>query len=175
MYHDNTFGTPEEDAFRRDFTVNALFYDIATRSIIDYVGGLQDVRDRLIRCIGNPDERFGGTRFACCERWHSPHGWTFRSIRRYRSIGRNHGELAPKRPPRLLEELYKVLRAGSAERTFRALLDTELLAAVAPEAPGGSRRRSGVRWPPSTPIVKRHKTTPETLTNAVLLGTLLIP
>ena len=38
--HDNTFGTPEEDAFRRDFTINALFYDIATFSIIDYVGGL---------------------------------------------------------------------------------------------------------------------------------------
>ena len=40
---DNTFGTPEEDAFRRDFTVNALFYDIATYSIIDYVGGLRDL------------------------------------------------------------------------------------------------------------------------------------
>ena len=41
--HDNTFGTPEEDAFRRDFTINALFYDISTFSIIDYVGGLQDI------------------------------------------------------------------------------------------------------------------------------------
>ena len=40
---DNTFGTPEEDAFRRDFTVNALFYDIATFSVIDYVGGLEDL------------------------------------------------------------------------------------------------------------------------------------
>ena len=48
--HDNTFGTPEEDAFRRDFTINALFYDIATYSIIDYVGGLQDLKDGLIRC-----------------------------------------------------------------------------------------------------------------------------
>ena len=56
--HDNTFGTPEEDAFRRDFTINALFYDIATFSIIDYVGGLQDLKDGLIRCIGDPNERF---------------------------------------------------------------------------------------------------------------------
>src|SRR5688572_27483630 len=39
IHHDNAFGTPEEDAFRRDFTINALFYDIATFSIIDYVGG----------------------------------------------------------------------------------------------------------------------------------------
>src|SRR4051812_46946699 len=44
LHRDNTFGTPEEDAFRRDFTVNALFYDIGTFSIIDYVGGLEDLR-----------------------------------------------------------------------------------------------------------------------------------
>ena len=56
--HDNTFGTPEEDAFRRDFTINALFYDIATFSIIDYVGGLDDLRDGVIRSIGDPAQRF---------------------------------------------------------------------------------------------------------------------
>src|SRR4051794_6459432 len=58
IYRDNTYGTPEEDAFRRDFTVNALFYDIGTFSIIDYVGGLEDLNSRLIRCIGDPDVRF---------------------------------------------------------------------------------------------------------------------
>ena len=58
QHHDNTFGTPEEDAFRRDFTINALFYDIGTFSIIDYVGGLQDLKDGLIRSIGDPNERF---------------------------------------------------------------------------------------------------------------------
>ena len=58
IHRDNTFGTPEEDAFRRDFTVNALFYDIGTFSILDYVGGLQDLEARLIRCIGEPGERF---------------------------------------------------------------------------------------------------------------------
>jgi poly(A) polymerase len=55
---DNTFGTPEEDAFRRDFTVNALAYDIATYSIIDYVGGLADLEQRVIRSIGDPKVRF---------------------------------------------------------------------------------------------------------------------
>src|SRR5262245_42106922 len=58
LHHDNTFGTPEEDAFRRDFTINALFYDIGTFSVIDYVGGLDDLRDSIIRCIGDPMVRF---------------------------------------------------------------------------------------------------------------------
>jgi hypothetical protein len=55
---DNTFGTPEEDAFRRDFTVNALFYDIATFSVIDWVRGIEDLIDRVIRTIGDPGVRF---------------------------------------------------------------------------------------------------------------------
>src|SRR5919199_2897577 len=58
IHRDNTFGTPEEDAFRRDFTVNALFYDIATFSVIDYVGGLDDLRAGQLRCIGDPNVRF---------------------------------------------------------------------------------------------------------------------
>ena len=58
IHRDNTFGTPEEDAFRRDFTINALFYDIGTFSIIDYVNGLEDLRARVIRSIGDPEVRF---------------------------------------------------------------------------------------------------------------------
>src|ERR1043166_4451208 len=57
IHHDNTFGTPEEDAFRRDFTINALFYDIADFSVIDYVGGLDDLHAGLVRAIGDPDVR----------------------------------------------------------------------------------------------------------------------
>src|SRR5258708_25853133 len=49
IHHDNTFGTPEEDAFRRDFTINALFYAIPTFSIIDYVGGVEDLHARVVR------------------------------------------------------------------------------------------------------------------------------
>ena len=58
IHRDNAFGTPEEDAFRRDFTINALFYDIASFSIIDYVGGLKDLESGLIRSIGDPGVRF---------------------------------------------------------------------------------------------------------------------
>jgi len=54
----NTFGTPPEDAFRRDISINGLFYDIATFSIIDYVGGLDDIARHRARIIGDPAERY---------------------------------------------------------------------------------------------------------------------
>ena len=55
--HPNIYGTPAEDAFRRDTTINALFYDTITSTIIDYVGGLEDMARKKVRIIGNPAER----------------------------------------------------------------------------------------------------------------------
>src|SRR5687768_12609710 len=53
-----TFTTAEEDAKRRDFTINGMFYDPVADKVIDFVGGRQDAPDRVLRAIGNPDERF---------------------------------------------------------------------------------------------------------------------
>jgi poly(A) polymerase len=52
------YGTPEEDAFRRDITINALYYDPIDDAVIDYVGGLEDIARRTVRVIGDPGERF---------------------------------------------------------------------------------------------------------------------
>ena len=54
----NTFGSPAEDALRRDLTINAMFYNIADFSIVDYVGGMEDLKDGLIRSVGDPSIRF---------------------------------------------------------------------------------------------------------------------
>jgi len=54
----NPYGTPGEDAFRRDITINALYYDVFTDTVIDYVGGLEDLAQRIVRVIGDPAERF---------------------------------------------------------------------------------------------------------------------
>lgn len=54
----NVFGDPREDAFRRDFTINALFYDISDFSVLDYVGGLEDLEQKRLRVIGDPQIRF---------------------------------------------------------------------------------------------------------------------
>lgn len=53
-FREQTFGTPAEDAERRDLTINALFYDISDFSLVDYVGGLTDLENRVIRVIGEP-------------------------------------------------------------------------------------------------------------------------
>ena len=176
IQHDNTFGTPEEDAFRRDFTLNALFYDIETRSIIDYVGGLDDIRAGLIRCIGVPEERFQEDPVRMLRAVALAARLDFRIDEPVlQAIDRYHGELARSAPPRLMEEIYKVLRAGAAENTFRMLVDTGLLAAIAPEVPG---RITETFWQ-SLAAIDRYrrsfKRNPESLANAILLGSLLLP
>ena len=175
IHHDNTFGTPEEDAFRRDFTLNALFYDIDTFSIIDYVGGIDDIRARVIRCIGNPDERFqeDPVRMFRAVALASRLDFTIDEPV-VQSIARQHGELARSAPPRLMEEIYKVMRAGAAEKTFRTLVDTGLLAAIAPEVPG---RITPAFWQ-SLAAVDAHRRAAapgEGLPNALLLRSLLMP
>lgn len=73
IVRDNSYGTIEEDALRRDFTINALYYDIADFSLIDYAGGLEDLRAGQLRLIGDPDQRYRedpvrmlrAVRFAC--------------------------------------------------------------------------------------------------------------
>src|SRR5712691_1130038 len=170
IHHDNTFGTPEEDAFRRDFTLNGLFYDIDTRSIIDYVGGLDDIHARVIRSIGDPEERFqeDPVRMLRAVAFASRLDLTI-DPPVLAAIERYHGELARSAPPRLMEEIYKVLRAGFAERTFRGLIDTGLLAAIAPEVPG---RITPAFWQSLAEIDRYRQSSPvapEPLANAVLL------
>ncbi|HLB56185.1 MAG TPA: polynucleotide adenylyltransferase PcnB [Coxiellaceae bacterium] len=58
IHRDNTYGTVEEDAWRRDFTVNALYYNIADFSVVDYTHGMHDLKQKLIRIIGDPTQRF---------------------------------------------------------------------------------------------------------------------
>jgi poly(A) polymerase len=176
IQHDNTFGTPEEDAFRRDFTLNALFYDIETRSIIDYVGGLEDIRAGLIRCIGVPEERFQEDPVRMLRAVALAARLDFRiDAPILQAIDRYHGELARSAPARLMEEIYKVMRAGAAEKTFRMLVETGLLAALAPEVPG---RITDTFWQSLAAIDnyrRSFKRNPESLGNAILLGSLLIP
>jgi len=174
IHHDNTFGTPEEDAFRRDFTVNALFYDIATFSIVDYVGGLDDLRDRVIRSIGDPDIRLQEDPVRMLRAIALAARLDFAidpplldSIRAHRQ------EIAKSSPARMLEEYYKILRAGSSEKAFRALDDVGLLEPTAPELHKAAGEALWQSLRELDAYRRRFEATPDTLTNPVLLGSLL--
>jgi poly(A) polymerase len=176
VHHDNTFGTPEEDAFRRDFTINALAYDIATFSIIDYVGGLEDLRAGIVRSIGDPDVRLkeDPVRMLRAIALAARLDFTIEPTL-LASIRTHRHELAKSSPPRLLEEYYKILRAGSSERTFRMLSDVALLEPISAELHHGASDPLWTSLAALDTYRKQFDSTPDTLTNPILLGSLLIP
>ena len=176
LHRDNTFGTPEEDAFRRDFTVNALFYDIGSFSIIDYTGGLEDLKTRVIRCIGDPAERFqeDPVRMLRAVAMAARLDFTI-DPPIDAAIAAHRGEIARSAPARLIEELYKLLRTGAAERAFRMLAERRLLEPIAKELQKGSGDALWRSLAALDAFRTRFETTPDSLTNAVLLGSLLLP
>jgi poly(A) polymerase len=176
IHHDNTFGTPEEDAFRRDFTINALAYDIASFSIIDYVGGLEDLRAGIVRSIGDPDVRLNEDPVRMLRAIAIAARLDFtiepsllHAIRRHRK------EIAKSSLPRLLEEYYKILRAGSSEKTFRGLADTGLLEPISSELHRGAADPLWRSLAALDAYRRQFESTPDTLSNAILMGSLLVP
>ena len=176
---DNTFGTPEEDAFRRDFTVNALFYDIANFSVIDWVGGLEDLTARVIRTIGDPAVRFREDPVRMLRAVALAARLDFRidpdtaeAIRLLR------GEIVRSSPARILEELYKILRQGRSQRTFEMLHAHGLLAYLLPEA-DRAIAAGGQTLLGSLARLDAHRqaglATSDQLSNALLMGSLLVP
>jgi poly(A) polymerase len=174
---DNTFGTPEEDAFRRDFTINALFYDIATFSIIDYVGGLRDLRERVIRSIGDPDERFreDPVRMLRAVAFAERLGFAL-DPPVDEAIRRNRGEIARSSPARLIEEYYKILRTGASRPVFATAARLRLLEAMTPELQRAADNEEV--WQSLARLDayrQRFGAVPDALTNPILLGSLLVP
>jgi poly(A) polymerase len=176
VHRDNTFGTPEEDAFRRDFTINALFYDIATFSIIDYTGGLDDLRAGLVRCIGEPAERFQEDPVRMLRAVAMAARLGFRIDAPIdAAIARTRGEIARSAPARLIEEFYKLLRSGASEQAFRMMAERRMLEPIAHELQRHADARLWRSLAELDAYRRRFEDIPDTLTNAILLGSLLIP
>ncbi|MEN8254744.1 MAG: polynucleotide adenylyltransferase PcnB [Verrucomicrobiota bacterium] len=128
VMRDNVFGTPEQDALRRDFTINALFYNIADFSIIDYAGGLEDLKTKTIRVIGDPDTRFteDPVRMIRAARFAGTLGFEIEK-EAYDSICRNKDKLRQAAPSRMYEEVQKLFFCGHAKDVFQWLEKTDLL------------------------------------------------
>jgi poly(A) polymerase len=133
ILRDNLFGTPEEDARRRDFTVNALCYNIADFSIIDHVGGLDDLNRGVIRTIGDPVVRFTedpvrmirAVRFAALLGFDiEPETW--QALVELSPLAANAA------PPRLYEEVLKLFLSGEGERCYQLMRQGGIFAALFP-------------------------------------------
>jgi len=176
IHRDNTFGTPEQDAFRRDFTINALFYDIETFSIIDYTGGLDDLQKRVVRCIGVPEERFqeDPVRMMRAVAMAARLNFTIDPPIEA-AIAAHRSDIARSAPARLIEEFYKLLRSGAAERAFRMLAEHKLLEPISEEL---QEHAGDALWQSLGALDayrNRVDSAPEALTTPILLGSLLMP
>ena len=175
---DNVFGSPEEDAYRRDFTINALFYDISDFSVIDWVDGVEDLRRRQIRVIGDAEVRFQEDpvrMLRACElagRLDFEIEETAQAA--IRSLG---GEVEKASPARLTEEIFDLLRSGSSNAILQWMMSLGLLEVFLPEAYLVlSAREHGAGEFESIPsVIDDMVARGDKLSDAVVFGALLLP
>jgi poly(A) polymerase len=173
---DNTFGSPLQDARRRDFTINALFYNIADFSVIDYVGGLEDMDRKHVRVIGNPDIRFreDPVRMMRAIEFASRLGFEIEE-QTYAAIVRHRNEILKASPPRVSEEILELLRRGWSRGAIRLMVDSGLLEPLLPEV---YRAIAGERAPyfwKMLEVLDRTVQAGRKISDAVLFSVLLLP
>lgn len=129
----NTFGTLDEDAQRRDLTINSLFFDIRNRTIIDYVNGVSDLDNSIIRMVGEPDKRINRdpVRIMRAIRHSARNNFTIEK-ETWTAICNNHHKLALCPPSRLRDELFKDLYSGSAAAWLELAVDSGIFLILLP-------------------------------------------
>jgi poly(A) polymerase len=131
------YGTPAEDAWRRDFTINGLFYNIADFSVIDYVGGLEDLDARLIRTIGDPVRRFREDPVRMLRALEYGARLDFAvEDKTAAAIVECRDEISEASPARLSYELFETLRSGESAKIYSAWGEAGLFSRAFPEFGG---------------------------------------
>lgn len=146
IVRDNVYGSIEDDAVRRDFTVNALYYSVDDFSVRDYVGGFQDINDRVLRLIGDPERRFreDPVRMLRAARLAAKLEFSIEPTA-VAAIGQCKGLLSGAPPARLFDECLKLFLAGRALASFRMLVRLGLVDELFPESARAMRaERSGL-------------------------------
>jgi poly(A) polymerase len=133
ILRDNIYGTIDEDVWRRDFTANALYYNIADFSVWDYVGGAQDVAAHTLKLIGDPETRFreDPVRMLRAARFEAKLGFQLDPATA-KPIGPLRDLLAGVPPARLFDETLKLFLTGHGARSFEILRRRGLLAGLLP-------------------------------------------
>ena len=131
---DNRFGTVEQDALRRDFTINQLFYDCQASRVIDHTNGLGDLERRLIRTIGEPALRFreDPIRILRAIKFAARLDFDIEKTTRA-ALLETRDDIPKAAPPRVLEEINRFCRGGAARRSFELLRDTGVFDVILPE------------------------------------------
>ncbi len=171
------YGTPEEDAWRRDFTVNGLFYNIADYSVIDHVGGLEDLEAGIIRTIGRPAQRFAEDPVRMMRAVEYGARLGFRLDEELaEAVAAMHPEIRRAAPARIAYELLESLKGGCALRVFRGLAASSLLGHIVPEAHEQATRRgdTALLWSLLAAADERHGRG-EPLAEETLLALLFLP
>ena len=133
ILRDNVYGNIDEDVWRRDFTANSLYYNIADFSLWDYVGGAHDIKARTLKLIGDPETRFreDPVRMLRAARFEAKLGFTI-DPPTARPIGALRELLAAVPPARLFDETLKLFLTGHGARSFPVLRRRGLLGALLP-------------------------------------------
>lgn len=131
---DNVFGDAHEDAYRRDFTINALFYDLERRAVLDWVGGMPDIQQRVVRTIGDPSVRFreDPVRILRAIKFSARLDLAI-APEVYDAIVQCRDALALAARPRLSEEILRLLRGGAAHRSIWLAWEMGILDVLLPE------------------------------------------
>ena len=145
---DNTFGTPETDAYRRDFTVNGLFYDIKDFSVIDWVGGMRDIEKKIIRAIGDPDIRFqeDPVRMMRAVKFSSRLGFRIEK-KTMDAMKKRHACILAASQPRVCEEVFRLFPYGESAKAFRLMWETGMLGDLLPDLARYISRSGGAKSP----------------------------
>lgn len=173
---DNTFGSPLQDARRRDFTINALFYNISDFSVIDYVNGVEDLREGRVRVIGDPDLRFreDPVRMMRAIEFASRLGFEIEEAT-YQGILRHRGDILKASPPRVSEEILELLRRGWSRGAIRLMVDTALLEPLLPEIYNAIRGDRAPYFWKMLEVLDRTVQAGRKVSDAVLLSVLMLP
>lgn len=178
IVHDNRWGSEEEDVLRRDFTMNALFYDPATERILDYVGGVEDIKRGLLKTIGDAEARFrqDPVRMIRLLKFQARFGFQC-DDRALAAIKKCRRELLKSAHARVLEELLKMLESGKADSFFRRMTDhgfIELLLPCFHHFLSGPTKKIASAYLKAVDEAQKHRNSPP-LDRAVLLSALIFP
>lgn len=179
IVRDNEWGTAQEDALRRDFTINGLFYDPSEHHIIDYVGGWEDIHRGCLHTIGQPAVRFrqDPVRMIRLLKFRARFGYSA-SEETEAAMIKCREEIVKSSPARILEEMLRMLESGSSEPFFRLLDQYQFTEQLFPwlrhflEGPHGESIYTLLR---AADVLNHRRSKHQPLDRSVLLTCLLFP